>query len=67
MGIFDKLKDKVSDLVDSQGEKAAEGVDKAGDVIDDKTGGKYSDKIDQGADKAKDGLDSLDGQDDDIA
>lgn len=67
MGIFDNLKDKAQDLVDSQGEKVGEGVDKAGELIDDKTGGKYSEQINQGEEKAKDALDGLDGQDDDIS
>jgi hypothetical protein len=66
MGIFDKFKSKATDLVDSQGDKIADGLDKAGDLVDEKTGGKYGDKIDQGVDIAKDRLDGLDGQDDDI-
>jgi MT0933-like antitoxin protein len=66
MGIFDKIKDKATELVDSQGDKVGEGVDKAGDFVDDKTGGKHSEHLDQGQERAKDGLDSLDGQDDDI-
>ena len=44
-----------------------EGLDRAGDFVDDKTGGKYSGQIDQGADRANDALDGLDGQDDDIS
>jgi hypothetical protein len=67
MGMFDNIKDNAQDLVDSQGDKVGEGLDKAGDFVDDKTGGKYSDQIDQGADRAKDALDGLDGQDDDIS
>ena len=67
MGMFDNIKDKAQDLVDGQGDKVGEGLDKAADFVDDKTGGKYSDQIDQGADKAKDALDGLDGQDDDIS
>ena len=55
MGIFDKFKGKAEDL-----------KDKAGDFVDEKTGGKYGDKIDQGVEKAKEGLDGLDGQNDDI-
>ena len=66
MSFFDKAKDAVEKAVDSQGEKIGEGLDKAADIVDDKTGGKYSDKIAQGVDKAKDALDGLDGADDDI-
>lgn len=35
------------------------GIDKAGDFVDDKTGGKYADHVDQGQDKAKDYVDDL--------
>jgi hypothetical protein len=66
MGMFDNIRDTTQDLVDSQGEKVGEGLDRAGDLIDDKTGGRYADQIDQGAERAKDALDGLDGQDDDI-
>lgn len=66
MGVFDNIKDKVTELVDQHGDKAGGGVDKAGDMIDEKTGGRYADKVDMGQDKIKDGLDGLDGQDDDI-
>ncbi|MFT4287733.1 antitoxin [Nocardioides sp.] len=66
MSFLDKAKDAVKKAVDSQGEKIGEGLDKAGDLVDDKTGGKYSDNIDEGVDKAKDALDGLDGSDDDI-
>lgn len=50
MGMMDKLneaKDKAQDLVESQGDKIADGVDKATDLIDDKTGGKFTDKLDK--------------------
>ncbi len=66
VGFLDDAKDKLSDAVDSQGDKIGDGLDKAADFASDKTGGKFDDKIDLGADKAKDALDGLDGQDDDI-
>ena len=66
MGFLDKLKARPSDAVDKHGDKIADGIDKAADVADKKTGGKHTDKIDSGADKAKDALDKLDGKDDDI-
>ncbi|WP_457255650.1 antitoxin [Pedococcus sp. P5_B7] len=66
MSMFDNIKDKAEALVDSQGEKVGEGLDRAGDFVDEKTGGKYGDQIDQGSDRAKDALDGLDGKDDDI-
>ncbi|HET6293629.1 MAG TPA: antitoxin [Kribbella sp.] len=66
MSMFDSAKEKLGGLVDDHGDKVSEGLDKAGDFADEKTGGKYGDQIDQGVDKAKDGLDGLDGQNDDI-
>ena len=65
-GISRRREGQVEDAVDKGGDKIGDGLDKAGDLIDDKTGGKFDDKIDDGVDKAKDALDSLDGKDDDI-
>ncbi|GGB16634.1 hypothetical protein GCM10011492_03010 [Flexivirga endophytica] len=59
MGLFDSAKDKISDLAGDNQDKIEDGVDQAGDAIDDKTGGKYSDKIDSGQDAAKDKLGDL--------
>ena len=56
MGIMDKVKGMFGQHAD----KAEGGIDKAGDVVDDKTGGTYSDKVDQGQDAAKDALGNLD-------
>lgn len=67
MGLMDNMKDKVSGLVDGHGEQAGDGVDKAGDMIDEKTGGGHAEQVDAGQQKLKDGLDGLDGKDDDIS
>jgi hypothetical protein len=66
MGFLDDAKAKLAEAVDSHGEKIAAGIDKAGDLVDEKTGGKYSEHIESGKDKAADALDSLDGKNDDI-
>jgi antitoxin protein of toxin-antitoxin system len=66
MSMFDNIKDKVQGLVDEHGEQAGQGLDKAGDFVDEKTGGQHSGQIDQGVEQAKNALDGLDGQDDDI-
>lgn len=66
MGTFDNLKGKVSGLVDKHGDKISDGVDKAGEFIDSKTGGKHADKIATGKDKLKGALDGLDGKNDDF-
>lgn len=40
-------------------ETVKDGVDKAADFVDDKTGEKFSDQIDTGAEAAKDAVDKL--------
>jgi hypothetical protein len=49
--------DKVKEMLGQNPDKAKSGVDKAGDVFDQKTGGKYSDKVDMAQDKAKQYID----------
>lgn len=66
MGFLDRFKSRAVQAVDEHGDKIGEGLDKAADFVDDKTGGKYADKLDAGVEKAKDTLDSLDGRNDDI-
>jgi len=66
MGFLDDAKSKLTKAVDSQGDKIASGLEKAGGLVDKTTKGKYSDKIKSGVDKAKDALDGLDGKNDDI-
>lgn len=50
MGFLDKAKK----LVGEHGDKVDDAVKKAGDMIDDKTGGKYADKIDKAQDFIED-------------
>jgi hypothetical protein len=66
MSFLDKAKAALTDAVDQHGDKIAQGIDKAGSVVNEKTGGKHADKIDQATGKARDALDSLDGRNDDI-
>ena len=66
MSFMDKAKAALTDAVDQHGDKIAQGIDKAGSVVNEKTGGKHTDKIDQATGKARDALDSLDGRNDDI-
>ncbi|GGM73194.1 hypothetical protein GCM10012275_49770 [Longimycelium tulufanense] len=47
MSILDKLKE----LVTGREQQVKEGVDKAADIADEKTGGKYTDQIDTARDK----------------
>ncbi|GAA2146745.1 hypothetical protein GCM10009844_23270 [Nocardioides koreensis] len=66
MSFFDKAKNALEDAVDKHGDKIADGIDKAAQLADDKTGGKHSEKIATGAEKARDALDKLDGKNDDL-
>ena len=66
MSFLDKAKDKLTKAVDQHGDKIAEGIDKAGKAVNDRTGGKHANKINQATGKARDALDSLDGKNDDI-
>lgn len=47
------LGDKAKELIGDHADKVEDGVDKAADLIDEKTGGKYTDKIDGAAEKVK--------------
>jgi phage shock protein A len=57
MGIFDKAKDALS----GQGEQVESGVEKAGDMVDEKTGDKYTEHVDKGQDMATDKLGEMTG------
>jgi hypothetical protein len=49
MGFMDKAKD----FADDHDEQVDKGVEKAGEQIDDRTGGKYESQVDKGVDKAQ--------------
>ena len=57
MGIFDKAKDALS----GQEDKVDAGVEKAGDMVDEKTDSKYAEQVDQGQEMAKDKLSDFTG------
>lgn len=63
MGFLDKAKDKIEGLIHGHEDQADEAIDKAADVVDDKTGGDHTAQIDAVADKAHDAVDALDGDD----
>jgi hypothetical protein len=62
MGNLDDMKDKASDLASEHGDKAKEGMEKAGDFADEKTGGEHTEKIDQGVQKGQDLVDEMGGE-----
>ncbi|MFC4906500.1 antitoxin [Actinomadura gamaensis] len=45
--------DKVKQMLGQNADAAKGAVDKAGDMLDDRTGGKYADKVDKVQDRAK--------------
>jgi MT0933-like antitoxin protein len=55
MGIFDKAKDTLS----GQEDKVDAGIEKAGDMVDEKTEGKYAEQVDKGQDAASDKLSDM--------
>lgn len=59
MGILDN----VGDLAKQNEQKIEEGIEKVGDLIDEKTGGKYKDQVDQAQNVANEQLDKLTGGD----
>ena len=58
MGIFDKAKD----LLNEHNDKVDQGIDKAAELIDQKTGGQHTEQIDQAAEQAKQAMDNAGGQ-----
>ncbi|MEH0109992.1 antitoxin [Tersicoccus sp. MR15.9] len=70
MSAFDNLKGKASDLmgkaadaVRGHEDQVKQGIEKAGDFIDQKTGGKYADRIDSVQQKAGEAVNRLGSQD----
>jgi MT0933-like antitoxin protein len=55
--MFDELRDKAKNLLEGHDEQVDGGVDKARDMIDERTDGKYSEHLQTGAEKAKEALD----------
>ena len=49
MGLFDKARE----LAGQHADKVGDAIDKAANLVDEKTGGKYADHIDKGAEAAK--------------
>ncbi|MHA7221171.1 antitoxin [Arthrobacter sp. RHLT1-20] len=46
MGLLDDLKGKAQQLIGGNEQAIKDGIEKAGDFVDSKTGGKHADKID---------------------
>jgi len=48
--------EKAKDFIKGHPEQAGQGIDKAEEIINERTGGKYADQLDQGTDKVREGL-----------
>ncbi len=59
MGMFDEIKDKATELIKGNADKVDDAIDKAGDAVDEKTGGQYADKVDMAQEKAKEVAEGL--------
>ena len=59
MGIFDNI----ADAAKQHESTIEEGIEKAGDLIDEKTGGKFADTVDKVQDAAKGAADKIAGDD----
>jgi len=58
MGLRDWL-NKGKKMAAENKDAVKDGVDKAGDFVDDKTGGKYAEHVDKGQEAAKDYVEKL--------
>ncbi|WP_329042554.1 antitoxin [Streptomyces sp. NBC_00178] len=56
--------DKIKKMLKGHEDQAGKGVDKGGDMIDDRTGGKYAKHVDTGQDKLKQQLGNESDRDD---
>lgn len=61
-GFSMSIVDKVKQMLGQNTDKARQGVERAGDKIDERTGGKYSDKVDKAQQKAGEYIDREGGQ-----
>ncbi|MGW9412796.1 antitoxin [Arthrobacter cupressi] len=52
VGLIDDLKGKAQELIGGNEEAIKDGIQKAGDFVDDKTGGKFAEQVDAVQDAA---------------
>lgn len=61
MGLFDDLKGKAQELIEGNEDAIKDGIEKAGDFVDEKTGGKFADQVDAVQGAASDFVANIDG------
>ncbi len=59
MGIFDKVRDKASELARTKGARIDQTVDRTAEVINRRTQGKHAGKVQSYAERAKEGAERL--------
>ncbi|WP_426995613.1 antitoxin [Pseudarthrobacter sp. N5] len=64
MGLFDDLKGKAKDLIQGNEQVIKDGIEKAGDFVDSKTGSKFAGQVDSVQSGASSFVDNVDGQPD---
>lgn len=64
MGLFDDLKHKARDLAREHGDSIDHGIEKAGDMINQKTGSKHAEQVEKMQGQARKAADKLAGRDD---
>ena len=62
MGLLDDLKGKAQHLIGGNEQAIKDGIAKAGDFVDSKTGGKYADRVDTVQRGASDYVDNANGR-----
>ncbi len=60
MSVFDGIKGKAEELIGGHADQAKDGIEKAGDFVDGKTGGKFKDQVDGVQQSASDYVDGRD-------
>jgi hypothetical protein len=60
VGLLDDLKGKAQDLIGGNEEAIKGGIEKAGDFVDDKTGGRFTGQVDAVQNAASDFVGNLD-------
>ncbi|GAB3619324.1 antitoxin [Glutamicibacter sp. PS] len=61
-GNLDGLKDKASQFASEHSDQISDGIEKAGDFVDDKTGGKFAEQVDGAQEGAQNFLNNLGGE-----
>ncbi|MFJ5957991.1 antitoxin [Paenarthrobacter sp. NPDC092416] len=62
VGLIDDLKGKAQELIQGNEEAIQDGIEKAGDFVDEKTGGKFAGQVDSVQSAASDFVAKVDGE-----